>query len=344
MLLRVLAKARSTDGAAVGELLSAARDPLRRDEAIARGIDMAADLLAEDDSEPPAEDDHEGVDEALSELQAVESAVEESPEEALAALSALEKEEEKEDEDAGDVVPVPVPDSPAAPASEPEPEIAPPPPAPSIVDWNRWRTSPPTHRPGPTPRIEMAPTADDPASRRFDAQVVFGALGAEPSVLSRLRVLRRELSGFAGSSVETLRELVESFEDGWTRRRALSALLEAGIPERAGDALDLVVTLDRESDRRWCLGILAHRGDLQGSQLHRALDLVRAPEARQTHSLGREPQVPGVTTPRSPRKGATDCGCGVSRSHHLPIVCRRFAAWRFFPCRVPGVTDGLRPS
>ena len=51
-----------------------------------------------------------------------------------------------------------------------------------------------------------------------------------------------------------------------------------------------------------------------------------APKVRQTHSLGREPQVPGISTPGSPRKGATDCGCGVSRSHHLPLVCRRFAA------------------
>ncbi len=44
--------------------------------------------------------------------------------------------------------------------------------------------------------------------------------------------------------------------------------------------VDLVVTLDRESDRRWCLGILARRGDLQGFQLDRALELVSSPSAR----------------------------------------------------------------
>jgi hypothetical protein len=32
-----------------------------------------------------------------------------------------------------------------------------------------------------------------------------------------------------------------------------------------------------------------------------------------------------TSNPGSPG-GATDCGCGVSRSHYLPTVCRRFAA------------------
>jgi hypothetical protein len=107
-----------------------------------------------------------------------------------------------------------------------------------------------------------------------------GALGAEPSILSRLLELRRELSGMAGSSVETLREVVESFEDGWARRRAVAAFLDAGIPESANGALELVATLGRERDRRWCLGILASRGDLEGPRLDRALELVTSPWAR----------------------------------------------------------------
>ena len=100
-----------------------------------------------------------------------------------------------------------------------------------------------------------------------------GAMGAEPSVLFQLRVLRRELSGYSGSSIDTLRELIEVFPDGWARRRALCALFDAGIPAETRDALDLVSCFGRELDRRWCLGILAHRGDLRGSMLSRALDL-----------------------------------------------------------------------
>jgi hypothetical protein len=48
----------------------------------------------------------------------------------------------------------------------------------------------------------------------------------------------------------------------------------------------------------------------------------RAAKRRKIHSLGRQPQVMGATIPRSP-EGATDCGCGVSSSHHLLNVCHR---------------------
>ena len=96
MLLRVLANARSTDGTAVGELLAAVRNPLRRDEAVTRGIDLARDLLA--DPEDVGEHEPEEVSEVLGELQAVDSAIEGSPEEALAALNALEEDDEDEDD------------------------------------------------------------------------------------------------------------------------------------------------------------------------------------------------------------------------------------------------------
>jgi hypothetical protein len=107
-----------------------------------------------------------------------------------------------------------------------------------------------------------------------------GAMGAAPSVLSQLTVLRRELSGFRGSSIGTLRQLMESFPDGWARRRAVCALLDAEIPAGVEDALELVSGLGRELDRSWCLGLLARRGELRGSVLTRALDLVASPHGR----------------------------------------------------------------
>ena len=271
MLLRVLSNARGTDGSTVSELLAAFRDPHRRDEAMALGAELASDLLAEPIAEePPAE-----ISEAIEELQAVEESIIETPEEALAALNALEP-EHGELGDEVEPVPEPEPGEVRDPEPAPAPEVEPPPPPPPpVVDWSRWHeTTAASRRPAPVPRDEIRPSISDAGSRRFEARAVMGAMGAEQSVFSQLRVLRRELSGFKGSSNDTLRELIEAFPDGWARRRALCALLDAGIPAETRDALDLVSSLGRELDRRWCLALLARRGDLRGSLLTHALDLV----------------------------------------------------------------------
>jgi len=278
LLLRVLDNARGTDSSTVSELLAAFRDPQRRDEAISLGAELANDLLAE----TVAEEVPEEVSEAIEELQAVEESIIETPEEALAALNALESEEEAnldeppasapETNDSREAETETVPPQRSEP--QPEPKSPPPPPKPPVVDWSRWHDATASRRPAPVPRQEVRPSVSEVGSRRFEARAVMGAMGAEQSVFSQLRVLRRELSGFAGSSVNTLRELIEAFPDGWARRRALCALLESGIPAETRDALELVSGLGRELDRRWCLGLLARKGDLRGALLSQALDLV----------------------------------------------------------------------
>ena len=273
MLLQALANARTTDGSAISNLLAAIRDPQRRGEAISLGVDLANDLLAEPDSEHGPEE----VSDALEELQAVEESIIETPEEALAALNALEENRAEENHPAPESASEPEEPGEISPPSNEVPKIEAPPP---MMDWSRWQSGTESHRPAPVPRPETGPSVADVGSRRFEARAVMGAMGAERSVFSRLRVLRRELSGFAGSSIDTLREMVDAFPDGWARRRALCALLEAGIPGGPGDALELISDLDREFDRRWCLGILALRGDLRGAALRRALDLVDSPFAR----------------------------------------------------------------
>jgi hypothetical protein len=267
MLLRVLANARATDGSAVSELLAALRDPQRRDEAIALGADLAGGLLAV----PPEEGPSPEIGEAIGELQAVEESIIETPEEALAALNALEPELPDHDRE---IEPEPEPEEVQDSEPEPESESEPRPPPPAVVDWSRWQEATPSRVPAPDARDAYRRSMSDAGSRHFEVQAVMGAMGAEQSVFSQLRVLRRELSAFAGSSVDTLRELIEAFPDGWARRRALSALLETGIPAETKDALELVSCLGRELDRRWCLGLLARKGDLRGGLLRQALDLV----------------------------------------------------------------------
>lgn len=279
MLLRVLANARGTDGSSVSELLAAVRDPQRRDEAVSMGAELASDLLAE----PEVEEGPEEIDEAIEELQAVEESIIESPEEALAALNALEQSPDAEIQETSAPEPVPAstPEADLTRGAEPEPippkEDKPhPPPPPPVVDWSRWQDTTASRRPAASPRETLRSLVSDPGARRFEARVVIGALGAEQSVFSQLRILRREISDFKGSSIDILQELIENFRDGWARRRALCALLESGTPSETSDALELVALLGGQVDRRWCLGILARKGDLRGTMLKRACDLVES--------------------------------------------------------------------
>jgi hypothetical protein len=301
MLLQVLTNARKTDGSTVSELVNDLQDPNRRQEAMTRGVDLASDLFADDEVEARGEN----LEEALGELQAVESEMEETPEEAIAALTALETEEPIFVPDTEEIEAPPEPEPPElVHQSAPETHDPPSPPAvsenvsedrpdrsvaaerrrptppPPEIDWNRWNKSLESRTPAPSHNLSMEIATPEMGSKTFDAGAVMGALGAEGSALSQLRVLRRELSGFVGSSTETLRRVVDGFPDGWARRRALAALLEAGIPSQIDDALNLIECLGREMDRRWCLGILAHDGRLKGRSLDRGLDLLHSPMAR----------------------------------------------------------------
>lgn len=291
MLLQMLSKARASDGRSVGQVIAALRDPERRQETIARGFDVASEVLVR----PEAEEDEE-LGDALSELQAVEDSVAETPEEALEALNELDAFLEGEEE------PAPTPSgsepaealtgeaAPNPPSSPPEPAAPVPPPPPprprspatsTQIDWGRWDLNNGRQRGNePEHPAEVSRMLKAPGSQRFDAHTVMGALGAEASVFSHLRVLHRELAGFVGSSVETLSEVLEGFPDGWARRRALAALVTAGIPTDPRDAILLVASLGNERDRSWCLGALARRGGLRGPNLKQALELVKSPFAR----------------------------------------------------------------
>ena len=299
-LLSVLNRARATDGAEVNALLNAIRDPSRRDEAITRGAGLARGLLVEDDDE----DGPQEIVEALDQLQSVEEVVRETPEEALAALTSLEKETARPEQppearprgsegvrlaegvDTRDgATPGPRPAAPRKPApTPPKAEI-------SVVRPTPRRTAPMAgweHLGERRHNVEIEskpagrpePTKPDTAPSGIDASAVFGALGAGASSFSRLRVLERDMKRIRGSSLATLRGLLDTFPGGWARRRALAAMIAAGVPSRAAYAIDLIADLESEIDRRWCLGALAQRGDLRGSHLQRSLELVASPAAR----------------------------------------------------------------
>jgi hypothetical protein len=110
--------------------------------------------------------------------------------------------------------------------------------------------------------------------------MVFSALGADDSVVTRLLVLHREPDAFRGSSTATLHELLLSFPDGWPRRRALMSLIRSGVVAAPEGAVELAATLEREPDRRWCLALVAAGAALKGPALQRALELVDSTSAK----------------------------------------------------------------
>ena len=85
-------------------------------------------------------------------------------------------------------------------------------------------------------------------------------LAREKMLLRRLRLLRQDLEQLRDADVDTLERVLESFQSGWSRRRALSMLLSAGIPAKLMHAVYLIEQLASPSARRWCTGaLLDHR-------------------------------------------------------------------------------------
>lgn len=130
--------------------------------------------------------------------------------------------------------PIPVPDAPLGPPPE-SPTVRFDEPAPAAAPPLPWPAEPPP---------EPSPSVSSPAST---------------STLRRFRDLLRDAQGLG---LEQLRELIDSFPSGWSRRRALVALLRAGIPARATDAIFLIQTLESPMARTWGYGELIARGGL----------------------------------------------------------------------------------
>jgi hypothetical protein len=154
-----------------------------------------------------------------------------------------------------------VPAPPPAPVAPPTPVPAAAPPEPSSPQVRE--AAPPVPAPvpaSPPPPVQSArpapaPPRPEPARTSVDAPLA-GRLAAVPSLTARFHLLRRHLPDAKGISATGLRSLIESFPDGWARRRALLELLRRGVPSALPDALALVEALGSERDRLWCLGAL----------------------------------------------------------------------------------------
>jgi len=162
-------------------------------------------------------------------------------------------------------VPPPVTVKPAAswPLREAAPAPVPPAPAPVPVPAPAPVAVKPV-KPPPTPIAAPAPApvpVRPPEPPREPATPVRAAvveeLAAVPALTARFRLLRRRIAEVRHLSSPNLRAVLETFPDGWARRRALVDLIEAGVPERTADVLSLMDALQSPGDRSWCLGTLA---------------------------------------------------------------------------------------
>jgi hypothetical protein len=179
-------------------------------------------------------------------------------------------------------VPAPVA---AAPASAPAPpQPAPPPPAVKAVPPPE--PAPVAAAPPPPPKLQPAPVrpavseAPPAPVRTAGGGVLAARLAEASSVTERFHVLRRHVGEAKKLPAEDLRSVLESFPDGWARRRALVALLRSGAPGSMPDALALVQTLGSERDRLWCLGTLADHQPLAAQDRDALLAVIVSPTAR----------------------------------------------------------------
>lgn len=110
-------------------------------------------------------------------------------------------------------------------------------------------------------------------------------LGAETSLLRRLRLLTTSAGRLEDAGSDELGAVLECFPAGWARRRALQRLLEAGAPRSTSDAIALLELLPRPSERLWAATTLAATRRLDDSERDALLAAVSSPALRRR--LGR---------------------------------------------------------
>ncbi|HVG06565.1 MAG TPA: hypothetical protein VNM67_02600, partial [Thermoanaerobaculia bacterium] len=110
-------------------------------------------------------------------------------------------------------------------------------------------------------------------------------LAAVPALTARFRRLRRRIAEVRRLSTVDLRAVLDTFPDGWARRRAFVDLIEAGVPERTADALSLMDALQSPGDRSWCLGALADARALSSDERNALLAAVPTATGRRRLEL-----------------------------------------------------------
>jgi hypothetical protein len=174
------------------------------------------------------------------------------------------------------------PPSPPPVQAQPVPQPAvPPPPVTTVAPVQPVEpAAPPPVK--PAPEIKPRESAPPPAQRLEPARdsALAAQLGTTPALTARFRLLRQNLDETKRMAAAGLGSLLETFPDGWARRRALLELLRTGVPASLDDVFALVETLGSERDRLWCLGALADSRDIPQQDREAFLAAASSPTAR----------------------------------------------------------------
>lgn len=102
------------------------------------------------------------------------------------------------------------------------------------------------------------------------------------SLVTRLCHLRLRARGTAlnGAGRQALLEVVEQFPPGWARRRAVQALLEAGLPDDLPTALELAAAAGTPAGEIWCLSTLVRSRSLSDTALAEVVIRAKTSAAR----------------------------------------------------------------
>ena len=112
---------------------------------------------------------------------------------------------------------------------------------------------------------EVATNIPTPATAHFEDALE--KLATSTSLVSRFRRVRELIVGMRHLEIEHLERLLETFPEGWARRRAITQMLRAGVPEDFDDAMILVGTQRCVSGRIWCLTALVEGRDLDKDEI-----------------------------------------------------------------------------
>jgi hypothetical protein len=280
-VLQALEQVDELDPKKVGSVLRGLWARGTRKEAVRDGLEMLGRIFEEPEPDEEATEAPAVTEPAVTEVEpgasavgvpgvspvvsptVAEPAVEESE---IAAVEPIERPETVERPQTMDEAPAPS-------EGVPEEELAP------VVPSGAIPPSPDAEPPfrlieEPSSVIEAAPEPERPS----DKPVVpppggpVAALESVPSLSRRFRIVRELFASGGGVPEESLETLVEQFPDGWQRRRVLCTLFRNGLPSSTRRALEMIGTLERSVDRRWCAATLADTRDLSPAEID---DLLR---------------------------------------------------------------------